>query len=131
MFDQHAEVHAGTRSLHRAVPFLPHRDSRVFIVSPKSWVRKVITSIQGHVGPAQWKGGDWAGFKNLKRKSAPVWVVSNEAGRPIGSATHCLVMCGGTDADGRTVSRTMESEHSVRSECDVAVAVPLGGRELR
>ena len=38
-------------------------------------------------------------------------------------------MCGGTDADGCTVS-TMESEHSVRSEGDVAVAVALGGREL-
>ncbi len=39
-------------------------------------------------------------------------------------------MCGGTDADGCTVS-PLESEHSVRSEGDVAVAVALGGRELR
>ena len=46
------------------------------------------------------------------------------------SATQCLVMCGGTDADGCTVS-TMEPEHSVLSEGDVAVAVALGGRELR
>ena len=30
VFDQHAEGHAGTRSLHRAVPFPPHRDTRVF-----------------------------------------------------------------------------------------------------
>ena len=35
VFDQHAEGHAGTRSLHRAVPFLPHRDSRVFVLSRK------------------------------------------------------------------------------------------------
>jgi len=41
-----------------------------------------------------------------------------------------LVMCGGTDADGCTVS-PMESEHSVRAECDVAVAVALGRRELQ
>ena len=32
--DQHAEDRAGKRSLHRVVPFLPHRDSRVFIVRP-------------------------------------------------------------------------------------------------
>ncbi len=77
------------------------------------------------------EGGDWAGSKKRKyHAAAPVWAVSNQAGRPIGSATHCLVICGGTDADGRTVS-AMESEHSVRSECDVAVAVALGGRELR
>ena len=44
VFDQHAEAHAGTRSLHRAVPFLPHRDSHVFIVSRKSWVRKVLVN---------------------------------------------------------------------------------------
>ena len=25
-----------------AVPFLPHRDSRVFMVRPRSWVRKVL-----------------------------------------------------------------------------------------
>ena len=43
-FDQHAEGHAGTRSLHRAVPFPPHRDSRVFIVRPRSWVRKVLVN---------------------------------------------------------------------------------------
>ena len=35
--DEHAEGHAGTRSLHRAVPFPPHRDSRVFVLSRKSW----------------------------------------------------------------------------------------------
>ena len=40
--DQHAEGRVGTRSLHRAVPFLPHRDFRVFIVRPRSWVRKVL-----------------------------------------------------------------------------------------
>jgi hypothetical protein len=44
VFDQHAEGHAGTRSLHRAVPFLPHRDSRVFIVRPRNWVRKVLVN---------------------------------------------------------------------------------------
>ena len=44
VFDQHAEGHAGTRSLHRAVLFLPHRDSRVFVVSRKSWVRKVLVN---------------------------------------------------------------------------------------
>ena len=44
VFDQHAEGHAGTRSLHRVVPFLPHRGSRVFIVSRKSWVRKVLVN---------------------------------------------------------------------------------------
>ena len=27
-----------------AVPFLPHRDSRVFVGSPKSWVRKVLVN---------------------------------------------------------------------------------------
>ncbi len=42
--DQHAEARAGTRSLHRAVPFPPHRDSRVFVGSPKSWVRKVLVN---------------------------------------------------------------------------------------
>ena len=42
--DQHAEGHAGTRSLHRAVPFPPHRDSRVFMVRPRSWVRKVLVN---------------------------------------------------------------------------------------
>ncbi len=42
VFDQHAEGHAGTRSLHRAVPFPPHRDFRVFVGSTKSWVRKVL-----------------------------------------------------------------------------------------
>jgi hypothetical protein len=51
-------------------------------------------------------------------------------GRLIGSAAHCLVMCAGFDADGRTVS-TLEPEHSLRSEGDVAVAVALDGRELR
>ncbi len=44
VLDQHAEGCAGTRSLHRAVPFPPHRDSRVFIVSPKSWVQKVLVN---------------------------------------------------------------------------------------
>ncbi len=42
--DQHAEARAGTRSLHRAVPFPPHRDSRVFVGSLKSWVRKVLVN---------------------------------------------------------------------------------------
>ena len=42
--DQHAEVHAGTRSLHRAASFLPHRAFRVFVVSRKSWVRKVLVN---------------------------------------------------------------------------------------
>ena len=44
VFYQHAEGRAETRSLHRAVPFPPHRDSRVFIVSRKSWVRKVLVN---------------------------------------------------------------------------------------
>ncbi len=56
-------------------------------------------------------------------------------GRLIGSAVphtacQCLVMCAGSDADGCTVS-TLEPEHSLRSEGDVAVAVALDGRELR
>ena len=57
-------------------------------------------------------------------------LVTTVAGRPIGSATQCLVMCGGTDADGCTAVSTMEPEHCVRSEGDVAVAVALGVREL-
>jgi hypothetical protein len=36
VLDQCAEGHAGKRSLHRAVPFPPHRNFRVFAVSPKS-----------------------------------------------------------------------------------------------
>jgi hypothetical protein len=43
---QHAEARAGTRSLHRAVPFppRPHRDFRVFVLRRKSWVRKVLVN---------------------------------------------------------------------------------------
>jgi hypothetical protein len=46
VLDQHAEApsRAGTRSLHRAEPFFPHRDSRVFVLSRKSWVRKVLVN---------------------------------------------------------------------------------------
>ena len=42
--DQHAEARAGTRRLNLAAPFLPHRDSRVFVRSRKSWVRKVLVN---------------------------------------------------------------------------------------
>ncbi len=58
VFDQRAEGHAGTRSLHRAVPFPPHRDSRVFVGSRKSWVRKVLVNF------LECPGGGLAGMQD-------------------------------------------------------------------
>jgi hypothetical protein len=47
VLDQRAEARAGTRSLHRAEPFFPHRDSRVFVLRRKSWVALPVGLIVG------------------------------------------------------------------------------------
>ncbi len=59
VFDQHAEARAGTRSLHREVPFPPHRDFRVFVGGWKCWVRKELFNFLECPGGACVSHGLW------------------------------------------------------------------------
>ena len=88
--DQHAEARAGTRSLHRVVPFPPHRDSRVFVGSLKSWVRKVLVNFLECPG-----GGPRAGVASEAPCSLPRLRrtrVIRETGRAYGASVQLLVL---------------------------------------